>query len=458
MQPSTPKTKIAILGGGISGMATAHRLSSIVDAEITLIESSDRLGGMGTYFEREGKFIDCFYHCQMPSDEPLLQMIDDVGFTDELVWKPTRMGFIADGDRYPFNTAIDLLRFKPLKFIQRIRFGAVSLFLRKLVFGKDLENTRVRDWLAPLYSEKIWEKMLVPLFGAKFGAAAADLPGRYIWERMGREKNTAVRGYPKQGLKSLIDRIEESLSERGVEILKSSTVTALRQADDRGIVVVGKEREPVRYDYVVSTLAPPVLRQISEPSLLDGFNLNDIPYQGVVNALFFLKKPLDSFYWNPVVNCGTEFDGVVEMTELVDPEIYGGYHGVYTMKYCSRDSELFGEDDALIASRWASQLCELYPDLNLTTDDIADVKIFKAPFVEPLYPLGYADLKPKVNVKGSPLFLATSAQVYPKITAWNSSTGFAFEVAEDVALAVRGLEIEKKIDSAVAAPVTNTEW
>ena len=54
----------------------------------------------------------------MPSDNPLLKLIDEVGVMDQLYWKPTRMGFIVDGKRYPFNTAFDLLNFKPLSFLK----------------------------------------------------------------------------------------------------------------------------------------------------------------------------------------------------------------------------------------------------------------------------------------------------------------------------------------------------
>jgi hypothetical protein len=61
-----------------------------------------------------------------------------------------------------------------------------------------------------------------------------------------------------------------------------------------------------------------------------------------------------------------------------------------------------------------------------------DVQIFKAPFVEPAYPLGYSEMKPLIHDGESRLFLATSAQVYPKITAWNSSVRLAKEVSRQL--------------------------
>jgi len=45
-QPNPQAKNIAILGGGVTGLATAYNLSKhIPDAKITLYESKDRLGG-----------------------------------------------------------------------------------------------------------------------------------------------------------------------------------------------------------------------------------------------------------------------------------------------------------------------------------------------------------------------------------------------------------------------------
>jgi hypothetical protein len=58
------------------------------------------------------------------------------------------------------------------------------------------------------------------------------------------------------------------------------------------------------------------------------------------------------------------------------------------------------------------------------------MRIFKAPFVEPTYPLGYNSMKPPMQVQGTRLLLATTAQVYPNVTAWNSTVGLADQVVE----------------------------
>ncbi len=121
----------------------------------------------------------------------------------------------------------------------------------------------------------------------------------------------------------------------------------------------------------------------------------------------------------------TEFDGVVEMSPLTGP--VEGRHLAYAMRYTDRESALFGEDEHSIAARWREQLLALHP--GLAAEDVEEVHVFRAPFVEPVYPLGYLAQQPPVEVAGTPLLLATTAHVYPSVTSWNSSVGLANRVS-----------------------------
>lgn len=420
--------KIAIIGGGIAGLTAAHKLSRDGN-KVILLEGNSSLGGLGTFFKHGDNWIDKFYHCQMPTDNYLLKLIEDVGLIDQIYWKPTRMGFIINKKRYPFNTAIDLLKFNALPFHDRIRFGIVSLLLRYLGKNKDLDNLSIEKWFKKIYGENIWNKILKQLFLSKFGDHSGNLPALYIWQRLGREKNIATRGYLKCGLKGLIDGLEKSIRNNGGIIKVNSKVKHIEK--NKSGINIELNNETIKADWVISTIPLTQFESVIEGSRFEEeINIPKLNYQGVVNALFFLKRPLDNFYWTPVVNSETEFDGIVEMTELVDKEIYNDSHMVYTMKYCSRNSSLFNEDEKIIAERWKSQLLSLYPDLNLNEEDIKEIKVFKAPFVEPIYPLGYLDIKPKMKMDDSNIIFATSAQVYPNITSWNASTQLALQAVE----------------------------
>jgi protoporphyrinogen oxidase len=419
--------KVIIIGGGIAGLTATYQLAK-KGYKVTLLESSSQLGGLGTYFKYGNNWIDKFYHCQMPSDDPLLKLIEEVGVKDKMYWKPTRMGFIVDGKRYAFNSPIDLLKFKPISFFNRIRFGAISIAIRYLGKGKDLDNLPIEEWFKKLYGKKIWDKILKQLFLSKFGDHAGNLPSLYIWQRLGREKNKALRGYINGGVKTIIDAIEQKIKDFGGNIQLNTKVNKLEK-NNEGINISLEDGSTIQTDWVISTIPiPSFIEIIKGKNLENDFSDPKLTYQGVVNALFILKRPLDNFYWTPVVNSNTEFDGVVEMTELINKEQYGNNYAAYVMKYCNRNSKLFKEDEDKIAERWKKELISLYPDLGITDNDIIDIKIFKAPFVEPIYPLGYSEIKPKTKIGNANIFLATSAQVYPNITSWNASCSLANDV------------------------------
>lgn len=423
--------RVVVIGGGISGLASAHELARS-GVEVKLFESSDQLGGLGTFFRSGDQWVDRFYHCIMPSDEHLLGLIDEVGLADQMYWKPTKMGFVVGGHHYSFNTPLDLLRFQPLSLSQRVRMGVNSLRLRRLGMGKDLDHVTSREWLSEIYGPDLWDRVWAPLYRMKFGEAVEGVPALYIWQRLGRERNNSVRGYLKCGHKGLIDAIEDSIKSSGGEVKVSTSVTSLDQRDGSVQVALGAG-EVIEADWVISTVPLPLLAQLTDVGSLSGsFRNPGLHYQGVVNVLFFLSRPLDGYYWTPVLESGTEFDGVVEMSALVEPTQLGNRHLAYAMKYVDRNGSLFGQSGEEIGQRWQDQLISLYGHLGLSHDDVVERHVFRAPFVEPAYPLGYGDLKPEIRSSDSRLLLATTAQVYPNITSWNASAELAGEVVTEL--------------------------
>lgn len=419
-----------MIGGGIAGLACAFRLTRS-GHDVTLFESSDQLGGLGTFFPYRGRFVDRFYHCIMPSDAHLLRLIADLGLADRLYWKKTYMGMIYDSRHYPFNSAMDLLRFDAIGPWSRVRLGAMSLLLAHLGRDERLDATTIGDWLSKLYGSTLWETFWAPMFAAKFGANAAGLPALYLKKRLGREKNVGQRGYLKGGLHGLVTALEEKILAGHGKIHKSTEIASLH--DDGGNVAVTTKSGPTeRFDRAVATVPLSILRRMAG----DGIDLSALPvleYQGVVNLLLFLDRPLQGYYWTPILRSGTPFDGAVESSALIDREHYAGHHAVYLMKYTDRHSALFRASDADIAGAWIDDFLRIYSAEGIGRDNIVDYRVFRAPFVEPTYPLGYLTLRPKRRLAHSGVYLANTAQVYPFITSWNSSTRVAEETLAQMA-------------------------
>ncbi len=412
--------RVAIIGGGIAGMTSALDLAS-ESREVILLEASDQLGGLGTFFQSKGQWIDRFYHSITKTDEHLQGLIDELGLTDQLYWKPTGMGMIVGDRHYPFNGPLDLLRFDVLSLPDRLRLGVTSQLLRWLGEGKELDSITVEDWLRPLCGEAVWSRVWQPLFEVKFGPRASVLPALYIWSRMGRESNTAIRGYLRCGLKGMIDSLGQTITKRGGQIRKNCTVRRLEKSA-RGVRVTLADDESIDCDAVIATVSIPLLGKLAGDSdLAARIPRQDVPYMGVVVVPFFLSRPLEGFYWSPVLESAAGFNGVIETSALIDRAQYGDRHLAYGMRYCDRDTELFGTDDDLIRETWSSHLVQVYEAQGLRREHILETHVFKAPFVEPAYSVGYGTRVPPFQVEGTRLFLASTAQAYPNVTSWNWS-------------------------------------
>ncbi|KZB81062.1 FAD-dependent oxidoreductase [Amycolatopsis regifaucium] len=425
---TTSPPQVAVIGGGICGLAAAHRLARH-GVPVTLLEASDQLGGLGTFFSHRDQWVERFYHCVMPTDDELLGLLDELGMKNSVRWCKTTMGMIVDGRRHRFNSAVDLLRFTPLPFHDRVRFGAVSLLLRRLGRGRDLDTLRTEDWLRGLYGSRVWEELLGPMFGSKFGSSFGDVPALYLWQRLGRERNVATRGYPEGGYKAIIDALRTSIEEAGGTVRTSTPVRSLRSTATGSSLTLA-DGEVLDVQKVISTVPIPLLRQLADAGLAALLPSLELPYQGVVTGAFFLRRPLTGHYWTPVLRSNTGFDGIVEMSALSGAEAHGGSHLVYVMRYTEHTSRLYRGDDDEISARWTTQLLDLFPELE--PGDVEEVRVFKAPFVEPIHPLGYLARRPPVAVAGTGLLLATTAHVYPDVTSWNSSVKLVNSVTRGV--------------------------
>ena len=69
---------------------------------------------------------------------------------------------------------------------------------------------------------------------------------------------------------------------------------------------------------------------------------------------------------------------------------------------------------------------------------IEEVKVFRAPFVEPVWPVNYLADRPAAQISGSKVFLATTAQAYPRVNAWNTMVEIASETVVKVCAELAG--------------------
>lgn len=428
--------RAAVIGGGISGLASARRIAAL-GHEVTILESAGDLGGLGTTFVHQGHHIERFYHCLLPTDDALLGHIRQLGLADDLVWRETGMGFLYQGRLYPLNTPMDLLRFDPLRLDERIRLGLVAIWARFRGEDPKLDHVTAENWLRSMVGDRAFDILWKPLLSAKIGDGYPSIPALWLSSRLHREKNTKKesKGFLKGGYRSLIDAFARALAADGVAIRLHTTVRAL-EMDADGVSLTIDGQEPERFDFVVSTLPPPTLEKMApDLAALEPLRALSLDYQGAICGVFFTDKPLSRYYWMPFVDCGAMAQGVIEMSNLVPPtERTQGKYVTYFVNYAHRSSETFARTDADLIDAYRQDIARLFPARDIR---ITDTYLFRAPFVEPLWTLGYQSRKPPTALVPGRLYMASTAQLYPRVNSWNSCCEVVEEMMQGLARQVQ---------------------
>ena len=435
---SMPRTigdcNIAVVGGGIGGLVAAYWLAK-AGARVTVYEASDQLGGLGTFFQYRNVFLERFYHCMLPSDRHLLGVLREVGLEDQIYWKETSFGFMSDGRLYGLNTPIELLRFSPLSLVDRIRVGLTGLW-GSICSSKGLDDVTCVEWLSRLSGQRAFEIFWKPMLQAKFGDRYHEVPALWFWTRFNREKGggkSECKGYIHGGYRRIIDTLVDSIKAHGGTVKLQAPVEKLDLTKDGQLTVHVAQDAPEVFDRAVVTAPIFFLRKAMASGQLAGIAEQidtKIDMQGVVNAVFMLRRGFTKHYWIATIDEEIPFQGIVESTTLLEKTDTAGVHLVYLMNYLHRTEPRFHQSDAEILEAYVEGLKRLFPDLR--DEDVIDRFVFRAPFVEPLYTTGYQQRKPPTVLIPGKLYLATTTQVYPEVTSWNGTVGLMRKVIDEL--------------------------
>ncbi|MCE7913552.1 MAG: FAD-dependent oxidoreductase [Nitrosomonas sp. PRO4] len=424
---------VAVVGGGIGGLVVAYWLAK-AGARVTVYEASDQTGGLGTFFQYRSVYLERFYHCMLPSDQHLLRVLDELGLINEVYWKETSFGFMQNGKLYGLNTPFELLKFGPLSLVDRIRVGLTGLWGR-ICSPNGLDNVTCVEWLSRLSGRRAFETFWKPMLQAKFGDRYHKVPALWFWTRFNREKGgkRECKGYIHGGYRRIIETLVKAIEQHGGTVRLKAPVEKLDLVENGQLAVFETHEKYQLYDRVVVTAPISFLhKSIANTQLAKAATLIDgeIDMQGVINAVFMLRRGFTKHYWVAAIDEEILFQGIVESTTLLDKTDTAGAHMIYVMNYVHRTDSLFLQKDEEILQTYTDGLKRLFPDFK--DEDVIDRFVFRAPYVEPLYTTGYLQRKPPTILLSGKLYLATTAQVYPEVTSWNGTIGLARKIVDEM--------------------------
>jgi protoporphyrinogen oxidase len=429
--------KVAIIGGGIMGISLGYFLSG-QGVEVEIFEASPMLGGLaGPIFLDDGTAIDRFYHAILSSDAHLRQLCDELGISDQLRFRETKMGFYYDNHIYSMNSIVEFLRFPPLGWIDRFRLGLTVLYAQFVRDWHRLESVSVEEWLVRWSGRRTYENIWRPMLKAKFDGNFANAPATYIWSRLVRMKSTRSGANQKEeaghligGYMTLINAMAETIEAAGGKIHLRCPVQEIAIENGRALGIrIENEMRP--FSAVAATLQVPIFRRLI-PQADRAYHdyLSQTDYMGIVAPLLVLDRPLTGYWTLNITDDHIPFTGVIETTTYIDPVYVGGHHLIYLPKYTAPDSPWQSMSDDEIRQTWLQNLEAMFPQFDRSW--VRYFLIHRERYVEPLHGLNGTHLVPPLETPVRNLYLATTAQIYPALTNGESVTRHAREAAQSI--------------------------
>ena len=421
--------KIAIIGAGFGGMAAAYDLKK-AGHDVTIYESADFVGGLASGF-REPHWVwsvEKFYHHWFASDNHMLGLIEELGWKDKVLFPRPLTVMYHSGKFYPFDSILKALLFPGLGFgLNKIRFGFVGLFLRFTDNWKALERVTADAWMMKWAGRRVYEKMWKPLLIGKFGPFYRDVNMAWMWARI--KARTTRLGTFEGGFQNFANLFADKLRGMGTEIRLGAKVESIKREQNQ--LWVRSDGKAETYDRVLVTTSPNLMAKLS-PDLPEQYlkGLLELKSMGAVVMVLSLKHQLskEGYYWfNLPKEEGYPFLALVEHTNFISREHFGGDHIVYAGDYLEAGHKYFSMSDEELMEHFAPALKKFNPEFS--RDWVKKVWVFKTNYAQPVPLVNHSKNIPSIETPIEGLYFASMSQVYP----WDRGTNFAVEIGRRAA-------------------------
>ena len=444
-----------MIGAGVAGLTAAHRLSEIGHV-CDVYERWPGLGGQAATVDAGGGVrIERYYHHLFMTDRHIQALYRELGLPDELEWRPSTVAMFTDGRTHPFTTPVDLLRYRPLSLRSRLRMGAAVVMLQRRHRVEPFELITARAWIQRFMGREVWDKVWGPLLRAKFGERADAIAMAWLWSKLtlrrelkGSDARQELLGYPRSSFETIFAALARVIEDAGGRVLMDRPVARLERDADGFRVHAGAPQsfrrghdprtydeleEPDHYDAVVATVPSEVFMQLLDERLAARMRadykrrVRASEYHTALCLVLELERPMTRYYWTNVIDPELPFCGLVEHTNFIEPERYGGRRFAYVANYVGPDDELLELEPDELLTAYEPGLRRLNP--GFSRDWVRERWLFREPHAQPIVTIGYRDRMPALDTGIPGLVLANTTQIYPEDRGTNYSVRLGWDAA-----------------------------
>lgn len=424
--------KTAVIGAGLGGMAAAYDLVK-AGHSVDVYEGSDQTGGLASGFKEPNWdwSVERFYHHWFMSDRTIRGFIDELGWSDQVIFPRPLTVMYSKGKFYPFDSITAAIMYPGLGWgINKARFGLVGLYLRLTNNWQALEKFTVDEWMRKWAGDRVYEEMWQPMMVGKFSERYANVVNMaWMWARF--HSRTTRLGTFKGGFQAFADALAGRLRQMGVTIHLSTAISSIQPAPQGGLNLTPANGAPVHYDQCLVTTSPALFARLA-PDLPSSYlqGLLSLKSMGAVVMVLALNHQLSEqgFYWyNLPKSAGYPFLALVEHTNFLSPQYFGGDHIVYIGDYLEPDHENFRLSQEELLARFLPSLPKFNPQFK--PEWVRKSWLFRTSYAQPVPLVNHSQNIPSIPTPIKGLYFASMSQVYP----WDRGTNFAVEIGRRAA-------------------------
>lgn len=431
------KADILIVGAGFTGLTAGYILAR-AGKKVHIIDADEYPGGLaGTFEFSDGVKVEKFYHHWFNNDIHVPELVNEIGLSGDVVTLPSRTGMYFNGRIWNLSTPLDLLRFKPLSFFDRLRLGFLVLMVRRVKDWRKIEHLNIREWLEPLCGKSAYNVVWEPLIVSKFSKYAEQISSVWMWKKLvlrgGTRNNSGGEelAYFKGGFGRLAIKLVEEIKNYGGEVTLGNKALIAKTKSNmvEGVVT---EKGLLTADRYLFTPAFPIIANLfsSASDLAWIETLKRVNYLGNMCLVLRLDRSLSDAYWLNVNDPGFPFVGVIEHTNFDPPQNYKGSHIVYLSRYLCVEDDVWQYSDERYFEFAIDYVQKMFPEFDKSW--VIDYKVWRSEYAQPVTERNYSHFLPGNRTPFRNAFISTMAQIYPEDRGTNYAIREGRKIAQDM--------------------------
>ena len=400
---------IAIIGGGVTGLAAAYTLTKR-GVKVTVFEKDQTLGGLASGFRTPSWDwpLEKTYHHFFTNDKAIIALAKELGMEQDLMILSPTTSVYWNNKQYPFDTPMTILKFPGIPFPDRLRMGITAAFMKINPFWQPLEHMTAKQVFLPLNGNAAWNTIWEPLLDAKFGPYAGDIAASWLWGRL--YKRTPHLGYFRGGFSRFVEVLALAIQKQGGIIKTNTAITDIDRKKFDAILLTVPSRVAIK----LITFPKDYTRQ-----------LLSIPHLWAQTLILETDKPLlEKTYWLNMNDRSFPFIAVVQHTNMIDKENYGGRHIAYIGNYLPDGHPYLTLTKEQLLKKFMPHLKKINAKFT-----ILNSFLFTSPFAQPVHTTMYSTRAPKLETPVPHVYLANLDSIYP----WDRETNYAVELGQRAA-------------------------